>query len=203
MSLFGIVILIIAVIYYSYQLRQNFLYKKYGKYLKLYNKNAFNTIKEDETKDSLILIRLADEIESSGGKKGVAMLSYDRYGGTPIHEINNNGTFSARSPYFISRNNISWKRTGKRHLVKTLVSKNFYGFKTSNQHPGVTKEIGLAILEYNTNKYPPITLSDFNYMYKAAKKDIELEKLLLSRVKGEPVTYQGSPFNLKFLLGRW
>ena len=47
---------------------------------------------------------------------------------------------------------------GKRHLIKTLYSKkSHYGFKTSNNYSGFCGEMGIAIIEYNTDKYPPVS----------------------------------------------
>jgi hypothetical protein len=196
------VIIIFAVYLYSKK-RHSDLSERYASILSKYNDNAFRTSSEDKDDGSCVCIRLADEMVSSGGKRAVSMQRPDRYSGVPLHEINQNGTFSSRQPYFISKYSHKWNRSGKRHVIQTLRSKTNSLFKTSNQTPGAIQEIGMKILEYDTYKFPPITLNDMDYMFKAAEKYPELNQLLTARINNERYTYQGSPYNLMFMSGAW
>ncbi|MBJ6802763.1 hypothetical protein [Geomonas propionica] len=168
-----------------------------------YNKHAFCPTKRDYAEGLWICDRLADEIRSSGGKVAVALSRPSTYSGTPIHEINKNGTFSSKAPYFVSRSTNNWNQSGKRHLIQTLYSKTNLGFKTSNKDSGVTPEVGIAIVEYNTDKFPPITMSDLRQMLSYVKRDEELRRLFTARMSGQHYLYQGSPLKPEFMFGKW
>jgi hypothetical protein len=104
--------------------------------------------------------RLATEIVSRRGQKAVFVQSVD--GGTAIQHINQNGTFSAKGPYFISWRSQNWRPTGRRHLVKMLRGKGGWGVKPDHYNQsGIIREKGIAVLEYGTERHPPLDIRDF------------------------------------------
>ena len=154
------------------------LQEQYGKEWEAYNAGAFRerVVEEGEKYDRVM--RLADELESSHGQKAVRMSTGSSDGGIAIHHINKNGTFSARGPYFISRQSWNWKHTGRTHLILTRRGKKGEGWFASssgfvpdhyNQKDGYIAEAGLSVAEYATTKYRPISIEEFVEMKRPKK----------------------------------
>ncbi len=57
--------------------------------------------------------RLAAEVESKKGQKAILVQTLER--GTAVHHINQNGTSSAKDPYFVSWRSGNWRHTGRTH----------------------------------------------------------------------------------------
>lgn len=137
------------------------LRKRFGAALVAYNAGAFVDVIEPAADERFVYVtRLAREIES---KKGVlAIVVPTQSSGMALHHINKNGTFSTKGPYYVSRHSHNWRVTGKTHLVKVLRGKRGWGFKPDHYNQtGTISEKGVAILEYNTDKYFPLGLYDF------------------------------------------
>jgi hypothetical protein len=67
-----------------------------------------------------------------------------------------------QGPYFISWNARRWKPTGRQPVVKVLRGKGSWGVKPDHyKQTGIVREKGVAILEYGTQKYPPVGIRDF------------------------------------------
>jgi hypothetical protein len=133
----------------------------YGEELRAYNAAAFTEIVEDSPDEHFSYVtRLAREVESKRNQRAIPVQTLER--GTAIHHINQNGTFSAKGPYFISWRSGHWRETGRVHLVKVLRGKGSWGVAPDHYNQrGVIKEKGVLILEYNTERYPPLDIRDF------------------------------------------
>lgn len=144
-----------------YRLNTRRLTLRYGDAFRSYNNAAFSPVIEPSPDEHFVYVtRLASEITS---KKGQRAISVQTLGSGPaIQHINQNGTFSARGPYFISWRSGNWQATGATHLVKLLRGKGGWGFKPDHyKQDGIIREKGIAILEYETKKYPPISIREF------------------------------------------
>jgi DNA invertase Pin-like site-specific DNA recombinase len=137
------------------------LLELHGAEFKAYNETAFREIIEDSPeKNFLRVTRLARELESRRGQRAILVPALER--GTAIHHINQNGTFSAKGPYFVSWRSGNWKHTNRVHLVSVLRGKAGWGFKPDHyEQIGVIREKGVAVLEYGTSRHPPLTIRDF------------------------------------------
>src|SRR5450631_1913997 len=85
-----------------YRINTRRLMERYGDAFRAYNSAAFTPVIEDPKPEErfYFVTRLAPELQSRKGQRAVSMLTQD--GGSAIHHINQNGTFSAKGPYFIS-----------------------------------------------------------------------------------------------------
>lgn len=137
------------------------LKKLYGEAQAKYNAEAFTEIVEPGPDERYELVtRLAPEIVSKKGVKAIGVRTSSR--GVAIHHINQNGTFSAKGPYFVSRYSYNWRRTGVTHLVKVLRGKSRWGFAPDHYNQtGVIVEKGVAIVEYNTHRHGRLDIWDF------------------------------------------
>ncbi len=92
-------------------------------------------------------------------------------GGLALYHINKNGTFSAKGPYYVSPYSLSWRLSGRTHLIRVLRDKKGWGFQPDHYNQtGVISEKGVAVLEYDTDKYFPSGLYDFVEMQQRAKQ---------------------------------
>ena len=134
---------------------------RYGEAHAAYNAAAFSEILEPCADDRFLYVtRLAEEIESTKGVKALAVATFER--GLAIHQIHKDGTFAKKGPYFIRWNSRNWRRTGVVHLVKVFRGTRGFGFAPDHYNQrGVIREKGVAILEYNTCRYRPLTLREF------------------------------------------
>ena len=135
-----------------------------------YNEGAFREVRTDSTDPRFWTIeRLAMEVASKSGQLAVAVTA----DGTALHHINRNGTFSKKGPYYVSRQTRHWRPTGRRHLIRTQRGKGGWGFQSSNPGQGAgIHEMGVAVLEYDTKRYPPVTIWDYPAIH--AKQKLEL-----------------------------
>ena len=135
------------------------LMNQYGEKLRAYNAGAFKEIVQDSGDPHYeIVTRLAVEMQSSKGQKAILI----KTNGAAIHHINQNGTFAAKGPYFISGYTRNWNRTGVVHLVKVMRGKGGRGFPPDHYNQtGAISERGIEIVEYNTRRYPPMDIREF------------------------------------------
>ena len=103
------------------------------------------------------MLRVAEEWSSQSGRFAVRM--HHGGSGVVVHEVNKNGTFSKKNPYFIKNQPRIWKRTGRRHIVEVEIGPR--AFQTSNPSGGQTQERGIRVVEYNTAHYAPLTLREY------------------------------------------
>lgn len=145
----------------QYQLNTRRFLARYGDDFREYNNAAFReTVEPCADEHFTFVTRLADEFESKKGQRAIFVQTLGE--GSAIQHINQNGTFSARGPYFISWRTSNWRRTGRRHLVKVQRGRGGWGFKLDHYNQkGVIRERGVAILEYATTRYPPVNIRDF------------------------------------------
>lgn len=146
--------------------RKHQLLQKLGPAFERYNSGAYRPIRRpSEDKNFETVDRLARELQSRNGQLGIAVESGGR--GAALHQINKNGTFSSRGPYFVSRQATNWHLTGRTHLVRCVRGYRGWGFESSNpnQAGGVITERGVAVLEYDTKKYSPVDIWDFAEIY--------------------------------------
>src|ERR1039457_2988192 len=139
---------------------QKRLQSRFGDALAAYNAGAFREIIEPGPDERVVYAtRLAEEVESAHGVKAIYVATEDR--GLAIHQINRNGTFSKKGPYFVRWFPRNWRPTGAVHLVKVLRGKKG-GFPPDHYNQsGIIREKGIAILEYDTRRYRPLTISEF------------------------------------------
>jgi hypothetical protein len=118
---FGIFLLVLGSSAYAvltYRRTTRRLMTLYGDEFRAYNAAAFKEIIEESPNENLNYVtRLATEVESKKGQQVNFVHSSD---GAAIHHINQNGTFSAKGPYFVSVRSNNWRRTGRLHLVKVM-----------------------------------------------------------------------------------
>jgi hypothetical protein len=155
----ALIVVLAVVINYKRNTRR--LLALYGEQFRNYNEKAFvESIEPSPDERFQYVIRLAAELQSAKGQRAVSV----RIGGAgfAIHHINQNGTFSAKGPYFVSMYTRNWRSTGQTHLIKTVRGKGGYGFKPDHyKQDGVIREKGVQILEHGTQRYPPIDIRDF------------------------------------------
>jgi hypothetical protein len=155
--LLGLLALVAAAILRSYRR----LKRLHGAAQAAYNAEAFKEVVEagpDARYD--LVTRLASELERKKGVKAIAVRTSSY--GVAIHHINQNGSFSAKGPYFVSRYSHNWRRTGATHLVKVLRGKGRWGFAPDHYNQtGVILEKGAAIVEYNTQQHGQLDIWDF------------------------------------------
>jgi hypothetical protein len=153
-----VIVLFAALGYYFYSHKR--LKARYGEALAAYNSGAFNEIIEPSPDERFVCVtRLGREVESNKGVKAILMAAQGR--GIALHQINKNGTFSTKGPYFVSWYSRNWRLTGATHLVKVLRGKG-WGFPPDHYHQnGRITEKGVSVLEYNTSRYRPLGLSEF------------------------------------------
>jgi hypothetical protein len=144
-----------------YRINTRRLMARYGDALRAYNGAAFSPVVESSPDEHFEFVtRLAPELKSKKGQGAVSVLTLGN--GTAIHHINQNGTFSAKGPYFISWRSSHWQLTKTTHLVRVLRGKGGWGFKPDHyKQDGIIREKGVAILEYATAKYSPVTIREF------------------------------------------
>lgn len=145
----------------------------YGDEYRAYNSHAFRDIVEPSPKDGFEFVtRLATEVASRKGQRAIIVRCLER--ALAIHHINRDGTFSAKGPYFVSTYTGNWRRTGKKHLVKLLRGKGGWGFSPDHYNQtGVISERGVAVLEYDTSRFAPVTIREFVSLRSNAQKKTE------------------------------
>jgi hypothetical protein len=99
--------------------------------------------------------RVADVWQSTGGRKAVVITDHPGTG-TVVHEFTAKGVFSSKGPYYLKVSPRVWQPTHRRHLIEAIVHRGTV--QTSNPSGGETRESGYRILEFNTTRYPPVTL---------------------------------------------
>lgn len=130
-----------------------------------YNAAAYKTQFRPADDDRFTVVeRLASEMQSKAGQLAVLVESQGR----ALHHINKDGTFSKKGPYFVSRHTHNWKVTGRKHLIRSIVGKGSWGFESSNpgQRGGGIRERGIAVLEYDTPRYPPVDIWGYEHIHK-------------------------------------
>jgi len=129
--------------------------RKYYRDWQAYNAQAFHPTREpiENMRGHYRVRRVASEWISKSGKRAI-MLHHGGMGFV-VHEINADGSFSKKGPYYIRIRPFIWAPTGRTHLVATEVGP---GFKTANPRGGTTTERGLRIEESDTREYAPVTL---------------------------------------------
>jgi hypothetical protein len=137
------------------------LMERYGDAFRAYNSAAFTPIVDPSPHEHMEYVtRLAAELISKKGQRAIAVMP--REPGNAIHHVNQDGTFSAKGPYFVSWRSGNWRRTGSTHLVKVLRGKGSWGFKPDHyKQTGLIREKGVAILEYATTRYAPVSIREF------------------------------------------
>jgi hypothetical protein len=147
--------------------------RAYGDAWRQYNAGAFHTTVEASHDERFeIVTRLADELTTGKGQLAVSMKG-DR--GWALHHVNKNGTFAKRGPYYVSMYRGTWQPTGRKLLIRTLRGKKRFGFHPEHYlQRGIVYEKGLAVLEYGTQRYPPMSLGEFVAMQRRNKHEREL-----------------------------
>jgi hypothetical protein len=147
-------------------LRRRMHLRVYGDAWRRFNAGAFREIVEPSPDERYCFVtRLAAELTTSKGQCGVSMRSD---GGWAIHHVNKNGTFSKRGPYYVSSYRGTWRATGRNLLVKTVRGNKAWGFRPDHyKQNGIIYEKGVAVLEYATHRYAPVSLGDFVAMQNA------------------------------------
>jgi hypothetical protein len=137
-----------------------------------YNEGAFKEVCVDSNDPRYWMVdRLGNEVRSKAGQLAVPVAA----DGAALHHINQNGTFSKKGPYYIPRQTSNWRPTGQRHLIRTFRGKSNWGFQSSNPGQGAgIREMGIAILEYNTKRYPPVDIWDYSTIHAEQNRSIEL-----------------------------
>jgi hypothetical protein len=160
---------LIAIGSLLYRSRTLQLLERYGTEFKTYNDAAFRQIVEESPDANFQFVtRLASEVQSKRGQRAILMPCLDR--GTAVQHINQDGTFSAKGPYFVSLQSGRWKLTGSRHLVKVIRGTRSGGFKPDHyKQSGFILEKGVAILEYGTNRYPPVKIREFVKLHRSLR----------------------------------
>jgi hypothetical protein len=131
---------------------------RYGADWHAHNTGAFHPRVSDPGKNNTrTIVRVAEEVISNGRKRAITI--ENGYGGIVVHEFSKTGQCSTRGPYYIRLRGSVWRFTGRRHLVETI--RHPSSVKTSNPSGGQTREVGKRILEFDTAKYPPISLKEF------------------------------------------
>ncbi|MGE4297733.1 MAG: hypothetical protein AB7E47_06860 [Desulfovibrionaceae bacterium] len=153
---------------------------------KLYNELAFCSTTEP-TNDSRIIsqFRLTEELVSSRGIRAISVNTGRPYS-CAIHQFNKNGSFSTKSPYYISYRSGNWRISGIRHIVQLHISKdNNYGFEVSGVNSGVVREIGVRVIEYDTKQHMALNLKDISRALKGRKiiHPIDMQALVASAQK--------------------
>jgi hypothetical protein len=141
----------------------------HGEAWRRYNTGAFRPITEPSPDERFEYVtRLADELTTPKGQRAVSMKGDQ---GWAIQHINKNGTFAKRGPYYVSMYRGTWRPTGRRLLIRTLRGKRGgHGFKADHyDQQGIVYERGEAVLEYDTQRYPEVSLSDFVQMQRHRK----------------------------------
>lgn len=125
-----------------------------------YVKGAFEPQRQSGPRGTTVVTRIAAEVISAGGRKAVVLDAPRRPDGKPrstvVHEVNKDGTFSKKGPYFINWYRRNWSTTGQKHVIKTLAAPKSGGFEASNPGGGTVPEIGVQVVEWNTEKYEAV-----------------------------------------------
>jgi hypothetical protein len=133
--MFGITVVVVTVAIFVHVRNTRRLTTLYGEELHAYNTTAFKEVTEDSPEEHFIYVtKLATEVASTRGQKAILVGTSEN--GTAIHHINQDGTFSAKGPYFISWRSGNWHRTGKTHLVKVLRGKGSWGMAPDHYNQG-------------------------------------------------------------------
>lgn len=109
-------------------------------------------------------------MQHEGGRLGI-IVARSTLGTFAVHEVNQDGTFSKRLPYWTRKGERSWRGFGRaeegRHaLVRLLIGREGTGFKMSNMDPkSIVPRIGLEILKMDTDQLPKWTWDDFRFMH--------------------------------------
>jgi hypothetical protein len=137
-----------------------------------YNEGAFKETRVDSSDPRYWMIeRLALEFRSKAGQLAVSVAA----DGAALHHINQNGTFSKKGPYYVSRRTRNWRATGRSHLIRTFRGKGSWGFQSSNPGQGAgIHEMGIAVLEYDTKRYPPVDIWDYSTIHSRQNQKLEL-----------------------------
>lgn len=139
----------------------------FGDAWKKHNDGAFHPLTLRKAGQGLPAIerRVAIEMSSTGGKRAVRVRSKS---GLAVHEVRRDGAFSSRGPYYTRRRNSVWSSSGSFHLIDVEVGY----FPTSNPQGGDVRERGLRVVEWDTSRYPPMSLRDY------ATRNRKLRRLL-------------------------
>jgi len=157
--------------YIVYSLNTRRLMARYGEELRVYNSGAFTPLVEASPHQHFDYVtRLAAEMISRKGQRAISVMTV----GLAIHHINQDGTFSAKGPYFVSWRSSNWQFTGRTHLVKVLRGQGGRGFKPDHsKQRGNIHERGIAVIEYPTTKYYALTIRQFAERQAASRSLIE------------------------------
>jgi hypothetical protein len=136
--------------------------RRYGAAWQAYNAAAFQPqTGPPNERNARLVTRIATEMVSTKGRRAIAVW----HGGTrglAVHEINSDGSFSAREPYFVKLRPCLWTDTGRQHLVEMVHPAS--PIPTSNPGGGFVKERGSRVIEWDTTRYSPMTLREFEQM---------------------------------------
>lgn len=183
MGEFLVVAIVCCVLWgiYAYVAKRQRWKRDYLKDWQAYNAAALHPKKIGDGIRRYRLHKIADECISRSGRLAVQMNG----GGHVVHEVNKNGTFSRKDPYYIKgpltstfiREGLSiWQRTDRKHVVEVEVDLD--GFDTTNPSGGKTRERGLRVLEYNTSRLPPVPFDEY-----CGKRDWDLERVKKPKAK--------------------
>lgn len=152
-------LLVAGVAFYAYWRRK--MQDRFGEAHAAYNANAFQEVVSPSPDERYVYVtRLATEYETKKGIRAVMMASTRR--GIALHQINKDGSFSAKGPYFVSWYSRNWHPTGNTHLIKVLRGKGRWGFSPDHYNQtGHITEKGICIVECNTKLNRPLTLDEF------------------------------------------
>lgn len=165
-----IAVVLVAVGYWWWAKRR--LMATLGADFAKYTEGAFKEVCVDSEDPKFWRVeRLASEVRSKTGQLAVAVAA----DGVAFHHINQNGTFSKKGPYYVSRQTNRWLPTGRRHLIRTYRGKKGWGFQSSNPGQGAgIREMGIAVLEYDTKRYPPVDIWDYSTIHTKQHQKLEL-----------------------------
>jgi hypothetical protein len=89
-------------------------------------------------------------------------VAHNSYGSWAIHEINKDGTFSKKGPYWIRPTRSDWHTPDQYVEVMLLMAREGECFKRETQSNGVHR-IGYKVLEFNTVKRPIIEWKNYKW----------------------------------------
>jgi hypothetical protein len=105
------------------------------------------------------LRRVADEWLSPSGRRAITL--HHRSGsGIVVQEINSDGSFSKKGPYYVKLRPFIWQKTGLRHVVDVEVAPG--AFKTTNPSGGYSRERGVRVVQFNTSHYAPLSFREYS-----------------------------------------
>lgn len=105
-----------------------------------------------------VAISVCQILTNSDGKIGIKIAQ--GYSASAIHEINRNGTFSGKGPYWTKK---TWRGKPRRFAVCELAISNApRGMRNPREE---IRTYGLSIVEMDTDRLPPMSFDDWRLVF--------------------------------------